>query len=61
MSGGGSEGRGGDVMSYWDLSLPYDAVCALPLLFVLLGFVVTLLIAEQPQGLRALQFNLKLL
>lgn len=61
MSIGGSRGRGDDIMSYRDLSLPHDAVCALPLLFVLLGFVVTLLIAEQPQGLRALQFNLKLL
>lgn len=56
MSGGGS-----DVMSYRDLSLPHDAVCALPVLFVLLGLIVTLLVAEQPQGLRALQFNLKLL
>lgn len=51
----------GDVMSYRDLSFPHDAVCALSILFVLLGLVVTLLVAEQPQGLRALQLNLKLL
>lgn len=57
----GLRAGGADVMSYWDLSLPHDAVRALPLLFVRLGFVVTLLIAEQPQGLRALQFDLKLL
>lgn len=48
-------------MSYRDLSFPHDAVCALSILFVLLGLVVTLLVAEQPQGLRALQLNLKLL
>lgn len=50
-----------DVMSYRDLSFPHDAVCALSILFVLLGPVVTLLVAEQPQGLRALQLDLKLL
>ena len=59
MSHGGSAERG--VMSYRDLSFPHDAVCALSILFVLLGLVVTLLIAEEPQGLRALQLNLKLL
>lgn len=48
-------------MSYRDLSFPHDAVCALSILFVLLGLVVTLLIAEEPQGLRALQLNFKLL
>lgn len=48
-------------MSYRDLSFPHDAVGALSILFVLLGLVVTLLVAEQPQGLRALQLNLKLL
>lgn len=48
-------------MSYRDLSLPHDAVCAVSVLFVLLGLVVTLLIAEEPQGLRALQLDLKLL
>lgn len=48
-------------MSYRDLSFPHDAVCALSILFVLLGLVVALLVAEQPQGLRALQVNLKLL
>lgn len=48
-------------MSYRDLSFPHDAVCAFSILFVLLGLVVTLLVAEQPQGLRALQINLKLL
>lgn len=51
----------GDVMSYRDLSFPHDAVCTVSILFVLLGLVVTLLVAEQPQGLRALQLNLKLL
>ena len=56
-----AERVGGDVMSYRDLSFPHDAVCALSILFVLLGFVVTLLVAEQPQGLRALQLNLKFL
>lgn len=61
ISGGGSAGGGSDIMSYQDLSFPHDAVCALPILFVLLGLVVTLLVAEQPQGLRALQLNLKLL
>lgn len=50
-----------DVMSYRDLSFPHDAVCAVSILFVLLGLVVTFLVAEQPQGLRALQLNLKLL
>lgn len=48
-------------MSYRDLSLPHDAVRALSVVFVLLGLVVTLLVAEQPQGLRALQLDLKLL
>ena len=48
-------------MSYRDLSFPHDAVCALAILFVLLGLIVALLVAEQPQGLRALQLNLKLL
>lgn len=48
-------------MSYQDLSFPHDAVCAFSILFVVLGLVVALLIAEQPQGLRALQLNLKLL
>lgn len=52
---------GGDVMSYRDLSFPHDAVCALSILFVLLGLVVALLVAQQPQGLRALQVNLKFL
>lgn len=52
---------GGDVMPYRDLSFSHDAVCALSILFVLLGLVVALLVAEQPQGLRALQVNLKLL
>lgn len=48
-------------MSYRDLSFPHDAVCAVSILFVLLGLVVAFLIAEQPQGLRALQLDLKLL
>ncbi len=48
-------------MSYRDLSFPHDAVGTLSILFVLLGLVVTFLVAEQPQGLRALQLNLKLL
>lgn len=48
-------------MSYRDLSFPHDAVCSVSILFVLLGLVVTLLIAEEPQGLRALQLDLKLL
>lgn len=50
-----------DVMPYRDLSFSHDAVCALSILFVLPGLVVALLVAEQPQGLRALQLNLKLL
>lgn len=52
---------GDDVMSYRYLSFPDDMVCALAVFFVLLGLVVTLLVAEQPQGLRALQLDLKLL
>lgn len=48
-------------MSYQDLSFPHDVVCTVSILFVLLGLVVTLLVAQQPQGLRALQLNLKLL
>ena len=36
-------------------------VCAVTILLVGLALVVALLIAEEPQGLRALQFNLKLL
>lgn len=48
-------------MSYRDLSFPHDAVCTVSILFVLLGLVVALFVAEQPQGLRALQLDFKLL
>lgn len=51
----------GDIMAYQDLSFPNDAVCAVSVFFVQLGPVVALLVAEQPQGLRALQLDLKLL
>lgn len=61
MSHAGPCGTEGDVMSYRDLSFPHDAVHALAVLFVLLALIVALLIAEQPQGLRALQLDLKLL
>lgn len=54
-------GGGSDVMIYRYLSFPDDAVRALSVFFVLLGLVVTLLVAEQPQGLRALQLDLELL
>lgn len=44
-----------------DLSFAHDAVAALTILFGQLGFVVALLIAEDPQGLGTFQLNLKLL
>lgn len=47
--------------SYLYLSLGHDLVRRLAVLFALLGFVAALLVAEQPQRLRALQFNLELL
>lgn len=61
MSHGGHGWEKGDVMSYRDLSFPHDAVCTVSILFVLLGLVVALFVAEQPQGLRALQLDFKLL
>lgn len=47
--------------SHLDLALPHDPVCALAILLGDLCFVVTLFIAENPQGLGAFQLNLKLL
>lgn len=47
--------------TYLYLSFGHDLISELSLLFALLAFVAALLIAEQPQSLRALQFDLKLL
>lgn len=46
---------------YLYLSFSHNLVCDLSVLFALLHFAAALLVAEQPQRLRALQFNLKLL
>lgn len=49
------------LQQYLYLSFGHNLVCHLSVLFVLLGFVAALLIAEQPERLRALQLDLKLL
>ena len=46
---------------YLYLSFDHDLVCDLCFFFALPGFVAALLVAEQPQSLGALQFDLKLL
>lgn len=50
-----------EVRLYLYLSLGHNLVCDLSVLFALLALATALLIAEQPQRLRTLQFNLKLL
>lgn len=47
--------------SYLDLPLAHDLVHNLVVVFVDLGLVIALLIAQDPQGLGPLQLNLKLL
>lgn len=54
----GSRGAG---RPHLDLALAHDPVCALAVLLGDLRFVVTLFIAEYPQGLGAFQLNLKFL
>lgn len=44
-----------------DLALSHDSVCVLAVLLGDLHFVVTLFVAQNPQGLGAFQLNLKLL
>lgn len=46
---------------YLDLPLAHDLVHNLIVVLVDLGLVIALLIAQDPQGLRTLQLNLKLL
>lgn len=46
---------------YLDLPLAHDLVHNLVVVLVDLGLVVALLIAQDPQGLRTLKLNLKLL
>lgn len=48
-------------LSYLYLSFGHNLIRHLSLLFALLGFGAALLVAQQPQGLRALQLDLKLL
>lgn len=48
-------------MTYRNLSFANNAVCAICVLFVRLGFIVALLVAEKSQCLWALQLDLKLL
>lgn len=47
--------------SHLDLPFAHDLVHDLVVVLVDLGLVIALLIAQDPQGLRALQLNLKLL
>lgn len=64
MGGGGAEGlcRGrGEWRPHLDLALPHDPVCALAILLGDFRFVVTLFIAQYPQGLGAFQLDLEFL
>lgn len=49
------------IYPYLYLSFGHNLICDLSIFFALFGFDATLLIAEQPQCLRALQFNLEFL
>lgn len=57
LLGWGKRGR----QPHLDLAFPHEPVCALAVFFGNLCFVVTLFVAQYPQGLGAFQLYLKLL